>query len=168
MTTDQTREQHPTKQQARQHRRRPIDATRHRAARGIVREKNGERAFFYFDEVLGRRAINGRPSKDRARHRPGCVSCSRSVGHHLGRAWRETDEEDTDRETLLRQQMEGQYANPIRIVSFNTGEGWSRDATEEGAEELRQRCANRGEVPPPLQEFLDRHAQDAAIQLSLL
>ncbi|WP_349253841.1 hypothetical protein [Bradyrhizobium sp. CB2312] len=44
-------------------------------------------------------------------------------GGHLGRAWTETDEEHTDRETLLRHLMDGQYSNPIRIVCFNTGEG---------------------------------------------
>jgi hypothetical protein len=42
-------------------------------------------------------------------------------GRRLGRAWRETDEEDADRDTLLRHLMAGQYSNPIRIVSFNPG-----------------------------------------------
>jgi hypothetical protein len=42
-------------------------------------------------------------------------------GRRLGRAWRETDEEDTDHDTLLRHLMDSQYSNPIRIVSFNTG-----------------------------------------------
>jgi len=46
-------------------------------------------------------------------------------GGRLGRAWRETDEEDTDRETLIRDLMEGQYSHPTRIVAFNTAEGWS-------------------------------------------
>ena len=31
-------------------------------------------------------------------------------GGRLGRAWRETNEEDTDREALIRDLMEGQYA----------------------------------------------------------
>jgi len=44
-------------------------------------------------------------------------------GGRLGRAWRETDEEDTDRETLIRDLMEGQYSHPTRIVAFNTAEG---------------------------------------------
>ena len=74
-----------------------------------------------------------------------------------GNAWRETDEDSTDLETLLRQLMAGQYSSPVRIVSFNTSEGWSRDVSEEVAEELRQRCADLGDVPPPLEDFLDRH-----------
>ena len=50
-------------------------------------------------------------------------------GGRLGRAWRETDEEDTDRETLIRDLMDDQYSHPARIVAFNTAEGWSRDVT---------------------------------------
>jgi hypothetical protein len=49
----------------------------------------------------------------------------------LGRACCETDEEHTDRETLIRHLMEGQYSRPVRIVAFNTAEGWSRDVTAE-------------------------------------
>jgi hypothetical protein len=48
-------------------------------------------------------------------------------GERLGRAWRETDEEDTDRETLIRDLMGDQYKLSVRIVAFNTAEGWSRD-----------------------------------------
>jgi len=33
------------------------------------------------------------------------------------------DEEDTDRETLIRYLMDGQYGHPARIVAFNTAEG---------------------------------------------
>jgi hypothetical protein len=51
---------------------------------------------------------------------------------------------------LLRQLMEGQCNSPVRIVSFNTSEGWSRDVSEEVAEELRRRCAVRGEVKLPM------------------
>ncbi|MGX9432179.1 MULTISPECIES: hypothetical protein [Bradyrhizobium] len=80
-------------------------------------------------------------------------------GHRLGRAWRETDEGDADRATLLRHLMEGQYSNPVRIVCFNTAEGWSRDVSEEIVAELSQRCAARGEVPPPLEGLLNRHGQ---------
>ncbi|WP_342739550.1 hypothetical protein [Bradyrhizobium sp. B117] len=86
---------------------------------------------------------------------------------HLGRAWTETDEEHTDRKTLLRHLMEGKYSNPVRIVCFNTGEGWSRDASDDIAEELQQRRADGTEVPPTLQEFLQTHGRQADIQLKL-
>jgi len=32
-------------------------------------------------------------------------------------------------------------------LAFNTAEGWSRDVTDEIADELRPRCAERGEIP---------------------
>ncbi|WP_439375344.1 hypothetical protein [Bradyrhizobium sp. DASA03120] len=74
-----------------------------------------------------------------------------------GVSWCETDEEDADRQTLLDHLMEGQYSNPVRIVAFNTVEGWSRDVTDDIAEELRQRCADEGQLPASLLEFLDQH-----------
>ncbi|MEY9184722.1 hypothetical protein ABIG06_006270 [Bradyrhizobium sp. USDA 326] len=88
-------------------------------------------------------------------------------GRH-GRAWVETDEERTDRDTLLRDLIEGQYRDPQRIVAFNTSEGWSRDVSEEIAEALSQLCADRDEVPPSLEDFLQRHGHNPELQLSLL
>jgi hypothetical protein len=76
-------------------------------------------------------------------------------GGRLGRAWRETDEEDTGRETLIRNLMDGQYRQPVRIVAFNTAEGWSRDVTVDIADELRRRFAEYDDVPGPVQEFLE-------------
>ena len=74
-------------------------------------------------------------------------------GGRLGRAWREIDEEDTDRETLIRNLMDGQYGHPARIVAFNTAEGWSRDVTMDIADELRRRFAEFDEVPASVREF---------------
>jgi hypothetical protein len=73
-----------------------------------------------------------------------------------GRAWCETDVEHTVRKTLVRDLMSSQYSHPVRIVAFNTAEGWSRDVTDEIAEELRHRCAKKGEVPLSLRELLYR------------
>jgi hypothetical protein len=60
-------------------------------------------------------------------------------GGRLGRAWRETDEADTDRATTMEDLIDGQYRAPARVVAFNTAEGWSRDVSEEIAEEILQR-----------------------------
>jgi hypothetical protein len=79
----------------------------------------------------------------------------------LGRAWRETDEADTNRATLVQDLLDGQYDDPVRIVAFNTVEGWSRDVTEDIVDELRGRCAEIGEIPIFLQDFLDRHHSGA-------
>jgi hypothetical protein len=78
-------------------------------------------------------------------------------GARAGCAWRETDE--TDLETILRYLMSGQYAYPVRIVSFNPVEGWSRDATSEVADALAQRAADtHTEVSSALQDFIAANA----------
>ena len=38
----------------------------------------------------------------------------------IGCSWRETDAESADRETLIRDLVDGQYGYPVRIVAFNT------------------------------------------------
>jgi hypothetical protein len=77
---------------------------------------------------------------------------------HLGRAWTETDEQNTDRETVIRDLFHGQYSEPIRVVAFNTAQGWSRDVSEEIANELAKRLAiERDEVPLELEAFLERY-----------
>lgn len=57
-----------------------------------------------------------------------------------GRAWREADVEATDLETVILDLLEGQYKNPVRVVGFNTAEGWSQDVSADVAHELRHRC----------------------------
>jgi hypothetical protein len=89
-------------------------------------------------------------------------------GGRLGRAWRETDEGSTDRRTLITDLLDGQYSNPARIVAFNTAEGWSRDVSEELAEEIAKRCAAEGfDVPPFLESFVDLHSSGRPVQLPL-
>ena len=53
----------------------------------------------------------------------------------LGQAYRETDPSQADRQTVLSDLLSGQYERPIRIVAFNTKEGWARDVTAEIAYE---------------------------------
>ena len=74
---------------------------------------------------------------------------------HLGSSWRETDEAGTDRETLIRDLIEDQYQNPVRIVAFNTAEGWSRDVTVDIADELRRRFDEFGEAPDSVLQFME-------------
>jgi hypothetical protein len=74
----------------------------------------------------------------------------------LGRAYREVDEEHSDRDTVIRNLIEGQYSNPVRIVCLNTSEGWARDVTEDIACEIRDRGASKGEeLSPGLRDFID-------------
>jgi hypothetical protein len=88
-------------------------------------------------------------------------------GDRLGRSWCETDEADTDRQTLIRHLLEGQYSSPVRIVAFNTAEGWSRDVTEDIADDLQDAWSQRAEIPEPIEEFIQEHAtKKLARQLS--
>ena len=64
-------------------------------------------------------------------------------GGRLGLAWRETDPDSTDFEIVIRDLLDGQYSNPVRVVGFNTAEGWSRDVSEEvSAVDATLRCAS--------------------------
>jgi hypothetical protein len=69
--------------------------------------------------------------------------------------------------TLIRHLLEGQYSNPVRVVAFNTAEGWSRDVSDDVADELPERCADRGETPASLLEFLERYDSGRPMQLLL-
>jgi hypothetical protein len=44
-----------------------------------------------------------------------------------GRAWCEADVEAADLETVIQDLLDGQYSDPVRVVSFNTGEDRARD-----------------------------------------
>jgi hypothetical protein len=90
-------------------------------------------------------------------------------GARAGCAWRETDEADTDRETILRDILSGQYTYPLRIVCFNAIEGWCRDATSDIADVLAARAAEtHAEISPALQAFIQANAtRPFDVQLAL-
>jgi hypothetical protein len=73
----------------------------------------------------------------------------------IGRAWRETDEDGADRATLVGDLLAGEYINPVRIVAFNTSEGWSRDVTVDIADEVRRRYVEFDDVPESVLAFLE-------------
>jgi hypothetical protein len=73
----------------------------------------------------------------------------------LGHAWYDTGEEGANHERLIRSLMDGGYNQPLRIVAFNTAEGWSRDVTVDVADELRRRFAEHDLVPASVQVFLE-------------
>ena len=76
----------------------------------------------------------------------------------LGRAYCETDVERTGLEAVISDPLSGQYKNPVRVVGFNTGEGWSEDVSADVARELRLRCDEQmRDVPFFLQDFVDRY-----------
>jgi len=40
---------------------------------------------------------------------------------------------------VIRDLLAGEYTNPVRVVAFNVGEGWSRDVTLDVADEVALR-----------------------------
>jgi hypothetical protein len=87
---------------------------------------------------------------------------------YIGRCWRETNVNATDLETVITDLLEGQYNEPVRLVGFNTAEGWARDVSELVADEIRRRCdLQMTEVPTHLQGFLERHENRDRRQMTL-
>jgi hypothetical protein len=66
----------------------------------------------------------------------------------IGRSYREVDENQADRETLIRNMLAGEYERPVRVVAFNTAEGWSRDVSDDIAREVCQRAIAEGRELP--------------------
>ena len=64
--------------------------------------------------------------------------------------------------------LDGQYSKPVRVVSFNTGEGWARDISADVAEELRRRCdLQLREIPSNILDFIERYETASPRQLTL-
>jgi hypothetical protein len=86
----------------------------------------------------------------------------------IGRSWRELDDDKTDRATIITDLMRGEFNCPVRVVAFNTAEGWSRDVSEEIADELMGMINHAySDVPSSLEGFLDRYAGGRPMQLPL-
>jgi hypothetical protein len=73
----------------------------------------------------------------------------------IGRAWRGTDEDAADREALIRDLLTGEYYKPVRIVAFNSAEGWCRDVSADIADELRRRVIEYDKIPESVLQFLE-------------
>jgi hypothetical protein len=79
-------------------------------------------------------------------------------GQPIGRCWREIDEDRSDRETLISDLLDGHYSDPVKVVAFNTAEGWSRDVSVEIAGLIADECRRDGfDIPRSLEAFINRH-----------
>lgn len=61
-----------------------------------------------------------------------------------GRAYVETDDNKADESSIVTRITVGEYSCPLRVVAFNTAEGWSRDVTEDIAWEVSHRARREG------------------------
>jgi hypothetical protein len=74
----------------------------------------------------------------------------------LGRVWRKIDEARANEQAIIDDILSGQFERPLRLVAFNTDEGWSRDVTSEIAIKLLDAAAQGRSLSPPAWEFVER------------
>src|ERR1700734_336075 len=80
-----------------------------------------------------------------------------------GIAYDKTDPAEADLETTIQNFLIGRYENALRVMAFNVVEGWSRDVSEDIAQELVQRAINAGDdLGEGAQRFVDRHVMRRA------
>ena len=78
-------------------------------------------------------------------------------GERLGRAYVETDEGKADEATIVESILSGEYSCPVRVIAFNTAEGWARDVTEDVARAVLSRADSEGRsIGKVAREFLER------------
>jgi hypothetical protein len=75
----------------------------------------------------------------------------------LGRAYVETGEAEADEATIVENILSGQYSHPVRVIAFNTVEGWARDVTEDIAQAVLAKAQREHRsISIVAQEFLVR------------
>jgi len=72
----------------------------------------------------------------------------------LGVVYLETDTSKADRATVIRNLMTGEYQKPVRVIAFNTTQGWSRDVSEDIAREILARVDHDESLSPSVKEFI--------------
>ena len=78
-----------------------------------------------------------------------------------GRVYRETGEEDTTLGSVVDDLLTGQFNNPVRVVAFNTSEGWSRDVSEDVAREVVRRVSGSGRpLAASSRQFVEAYVDD--------
>jgi hypothetical protein len=75
-----------------------------------------------------------------------------------GPSFLETDVAQAARATIVSNMISGEYRDPLRVVAFNTVEGWSRDVSEEIAYDVLDRAYDADTtLSPSAKRFIDRH-----------
>ena len=77
-----------------------------------------------------------------------------NFGAH-GTAYRETDIERSDLETVIADLMAGEFNEPLGVVAF---EHWADDVSRQITEEIQKRCDLAGKpVPECILDFVEDH-----------
>jgi len=73
-----------------------------------------------------------------------------------GNLWREMSESETNETTIVQWMIEGQVNRPVRVVAFNTEQGWSRDVTHDVATKLLDLNQKGVALGAAAREFIER------------
>jgi hypothetical protein len=80
-----------------------------------------------------------------------------------GPSFLETDVAQADRATIVSNMISGEYRDPLRVVAFNTVEGWSRDVSEEIAYDVLDRAYDPATtLSAGAKRFIDLHVTPSA------
>jgi hypothetical protein len=72
-------------------------------------------------------------------------------------AYRETDAAQADLRTVVADLLSGQYRHPLRVVAFNTAEGWARDVSADIARRVVTRALElEHDLPAAVRAFVER------------
>jgi len=74
----------------------------------------------------------------------------------FGRVWRELSEEAANEQTVLELIANGEFRRPMRVIVFNTTEGWSRDETVDVGFKLLQMSREGRMLVPAASELVER------------
>jgi hypothetical protein len=75
-----------------------------------------------------------------------------------GHVWREIADSEANEPTIIENIITGQYEHPLRVVAFNTEEGWARDVTQDVAERLLNAAEQGRVLGATAREFVERVA----------
>jgi hypothetical protein len=73
-----------------------------------------------------------------------------------GNVWREMSEGEANEATIVKWMIDGEINRPVKIVAFNTEEGWSRDITHDVASKLLELNQNGVALGAAAREFVVR------------
>ena len=74
----------------------------------------------------------------------------------FGRVWRETSEEAANEQTVLNLIADGEFHHPVRVIVFNSAEGWCRDETAALGLKLLEMSREGRALGPAAIDFVER------------
>ena len=74
----------------------------------------------------------------------------------LGTAYLETDVNETDKKTVIADMLSGQFNKRVRVVAFNTAEGWARDVSEDIAKAVANSVRYETDLAEGTRQFVEQ------------